>query len=1040
MYLRRLAIVVMSVSMILAAGGRVADAQRPPKTFRALRWRSIGPDRGGRVTAVAGLVNNRMVYFMGATGGGVWKTEDAGITWTNVSDHYFTTSSVGSIAVSESDPSIVYVGMGEACLRSNISHGDGVYKSTDAGKTWRNVGLRDSSQIGKVLIAPKDPNLVYVAAIGHPYGPNDERGVFRSKDGGQTWQRILFVDDKTGAADLAADPHDPQIIYASMWQVRRMPWDIDDVGPGSGIYKTIDGGDHWTKLTDGLPKTDMGKIGLSVSPVNTDRVWATIGDGGIYRSDDAGKTWKLLNNSFEMTSRQYYYGHIFADPQKLDVVYTFSSKTFYKSTDGGVTWGEHIITPHSDYHDLWIDPNDDQRMINGNDGGATITFNGGESWTAEMNQPTGQFYTVRADDSFPYRLYGAQQDDTTVSISSSSVEGPRGGFAAGGAPFDAVGGGESGYVVPDLQDSNIVYAGAFWGLLTRYDSRSGLTRNITVWPDYPGGRTGSEEKYRFQWTFPIAETPADPGALYVGGNAVFKSTDRGQSWKVISPDLTRNDTTRENGGRLEDVYCTVFTIAPSPKDKNVIWAGSDDGLIHVTRDAGKTWTDVTPPAIQPWTRINIIDASSHDVATAYAAVNHYQMDDFRPYIYRTHDFGKTWTLVTNGIPDNTFVRTVRQDPSEPKLLYAGTETGVYVSFDDGDHWQSLQLNLPIVPVTDLTIKHGDLIASTQGRAFWILDDVTPLEQMTADLANAPLHVFQPRAAYRVAPGRGSEGGVILDYYLAQSPSQPVEIEFLDAAGKTIKTFKSSVRGRRAEVRGGRGREQGGAATVTTEPGLNRFVWDMCYRDADGIEGGTFFLGGSLRGPQAIPGRYMVKVSVGDQSQTRTFEIKPDPRVQTTLAAYRKQLDLLLAARDKLSATDDAINRIHAVEQQVDAATKQAAGNASVAASAHDLDAQLDAVLHKLYEPRFTGYDDQTLIYALQLNNRLAAMQGYVGGDYGPTDQDVRVFAELSREVDEQLGKLKQALTEGLPAFNATLKEAGVSPVALSAGTKVGGAN
>jgi photosystem II stability/assembly factor-like uncharacterized protein len=818
-----------------------------------------------------------------------------------------------------------------------------------------------------------------------------------------------------------------------------MPWDIDEVGPGSGIYKTVDGGDHWTKLVGGLPKTDMGKIGLSVSPVNTDRVWATIGgqDGGIYRYDDAGKTWKLLNNNFEMTSRQYYYANIFADPQKLDVVYTFCSKTFYKSSDGGVTWGEHVITPHSDYHGLWIDPHDDQRMINGNDGGATVSFDGGKSWTSEMNQPTGQFYTVRADNNFPYRVYGAQQDDTTVSISSGSAAGGRGGLAAGGAPFDAVGGGESGYVVPDLQDPNIVYAGAYWGLLTRYDSRTGITRNISVWPDYPAGRKGGDQKYRFQWTFPIAETPAEPGALYAGGNVVFKSTDQGQSWKAISPDLTRNDATRKSGGPLEDVYCTVFTIAPSPKDKNVIWAGSDDGLIHVTRDAGQTWTDVTPHAIQPWTRVNIIEASSHDVATAYAAVNRYQMDDFRPYVYRTHNYGKTWTLVTNGIPDDAFVRTVRQDPVQPKLLYAGTESGVYVSFDDGDHWQTLQLNLPIVPVTDLTIKDGDLIASTQGRAFWILDNVTPMEQMTADSTNSPLHLFQPRAAYRAARERGGNAsGVIVDYYLEQSPSQQVTIEFQDSAGKTIKSFNSSAaEDRGAGGRGGR-RAQGGV--VTAEAGLNRFVWDMAYPDAHAIEGRTFLFGGSLRGPEAIPGEYKVKISLGDKSETRTFEIKPDPSSQTTPAAYRKQLDLLLAARDKLSTADDAINQIHDVERQVDAATKQAAGNASVAASAHALDTQLDAVLHKLYEPRFTGFDDQTLIYPLQLNNRIAAMQTYVGGNYGPTDQDVQAFAQISAELHEQLATLKQTLDEDLPALNAKLKEVGVSPVAATTGAKLGG--
>jgi photosystem II stability/assembly factor-like uncharacterized protein len=1011
------------LSLVIFAGEHLLHAQQSPKSYQALRWRSIGPDRGGRVTAVGGVVNDRLVYYMGATGGGVWKTVDAGITWTPISDRYFKTGSVGSIAVAESDPNTIYVGMGEACLRSNISHGDGVYKSTDAGKTWQNVGLRDSSQIGKVYIDPKNPDLVYVAAIGHPYGPNKERGVFRSQDGGRTWKQILFVNENTGAADLAADPHDPRTIYASTWQVRRMPWDIDEVGPGSGIYKTIDAGDTWTQLKDGLPKTDMGKIGLTVSPTDPKRVWATIGgdDGGIYRSDDAGKSWQLLNGSFEMHARQYYYGHIFADPQQVDTVYTFSAKDFYKSTDGGKTWSK-IQTPHGDYHDLWIDPHDSQRMVNGNDGGATITFDGGKSWSSENNQATAQFYTARSDSSFPYRVYGAQQDNTTVSISSEAAVG-RG----GGPAFEEVGGGESGYVVPDFEDPNIVYAGAYWGLLTRFDRRTGIARNITVWPDYPGGRTGADQKYRFQWTFPIAESPADPAALYVGGNVVFKSTDQGQSWKPISPDLTRNDKTRENRGRLEDIYCTVFTIAPSPLAKNTIWAGSDDGLIHLTRDGGKTWNDVTPPAIQPWTRINVIEASSRDAATAYAAANRYQMDDFHPYIYRTHDYGKTWTLVASGIPEDTFVRTVRQDPAHPQLLFAGTETGVYASFDDGDHWQSLQLNLPIVPVTDLTLKDSDLVASTQGRAFWILDNITPLEQLTSGMEASRMHLFTVRPAYLT--GRGGRGGargvagpssVIVDYYLAEAPPQPVTLEFQDAGGKPIKKFTS------AASSGGRGQ-----AAVTAEPGLNRFNWDMRYPDAHGIEGGTFFLGGSLRGPQAIPGQYKLKLTVGDQSETQNFEIKKDPRVATTPAEYQKQLELLLEARDQLSAAHDAINQIQDVQRQVDAAAQKASGNPGVTRGASKLNDELNSVLHKLYEPRFTGFDDQTLIYPLQLNNRLAAMQNYLGGDAGPTEQAQQVLAQLSSELDQQFAKLKHALDVDLPAFNSQLKTASLPAVTVS---------
>lgn len=1041
MNMRRL-MLLLAVACFVLVGWRPAHAQEIQNFEHALRWRSIGPERGGRVTAVAGLVHDRLTYYMGATGGGVWKTVNAGITWTPISDHYFQAGSVGAIAVSDSDPNIVYVGMGEACLRSNISRGDGVYKSTDAGKTWRNVGLRDTSQIGKVLIDPQNPNLVYVAAVGHPYGPNDERGIFRSEDGGATWKKILYVNDKTGAVDLVADPHDPRTIYAATWQVLRRPWDIYPVGPDSGIYKTTDGGDTWTRLTDGLPK-NMGKIGLAVSPLDSQRVWATVGgdDGGIYRSDDGGKTWKLLNGSFQMHSRQYYYAHIFADTQQLDTVYTFSSKSFYKSVDGGTTWGT-IQTPHGDYHDLWIDPHDDQRMINGNDGGATVTFDGGKSWSSENNQATGQFYTVRTDTGFPYRVYGAQQDDTTVSMSSTSVAGGR--FVPGmqsGPEFEEVGGGESGYVVPDLEDPNIIFAGAYWGLLTRFDRQDGISRNITVWPDYPGGRTGTEQKYRFQWTFPLAETPADPGVLYAGGNVVFKSTDQGASWTPISPDLTRNDKTREDGGRLEDVYCTVFTIAPSPIDKHTIWAGSDDGLIHVTRDGGKTWKDVTPPAIQPWTRINVIDASWHDPATAYAAVNRYQMDDFRPYIYATHDYGKTWALITNGVAPDTFVRSVREDPSRSDLLFAATETGVYVSFDRGAQWQSLQLNLPIVPVTDLTVRDGDLIASTQGRAFWILDDITPLEQATAEKPDASTRLFKPRDSYRIARGfRGGSGsglyagGVTVDYYLAQASEQPITLEFETADGQVVKTFRSSGK-RSRPARGldrgpGRGMTRGPVAP-TANPGLNRFVWDMRYPDARGIEGSTFFLGGTLTGPEAAPGEYRVKLTIEGQSLTQSFAIKKDPRVATTQAQYQEQLTLALAARDKLSAADDAINQIHSLEEQIEATSKNTGSNASITEAAASLNDHLDVVLHELYEPRFTGFDDQTLIYALKINNRLAAMQSYLAGDYGPTAQDVEVMNELSGQLSHILSAFAKIRTDEIPAFNAQLKTAGIPPIAAS---------
>ena len=1038
---RKLSLGFFIAVLVIVLPAAEVSGQVNPQLYQALRWRSVGPDRGGRVTAVAGLPGDRLTYYMGATGGGVWKTVNAGVTWTPISDRYFKTGSVGSIAVADSDPNILYVGMGEACLRANISHGDGIYKSTDAGRTWQNIGLRDSSQIGKVLIDSRDPNLVYVAAIGHPYGQNEERGVFRTKDGGQSWQRILFVNNKTGAADIVADPKHPKTMYATTWQVLRTPWDIYEFGPGSGIYKSTDGGDTWVQLKNGLPKTDMGKIGLAVSPLDSNRIWATIGgdDGGIYRSDDAGQSWQLLNGSFEMHSRQYYYGHIFADPKEHDTVYTFVAKDFYKSTDGGKTWGK-IQTPHGDYHDLWIDPNDNQRMVNGNDGGATVTFDGGKSWTSEMNQPTAQFYTVRADNDFPYRIYGAQQDNTTVSVSGQAVSGATGRGGLGGpVDFTEVGGGESGYVVPDPEDPNIIYAGAFWGLLTRYDKRTGSTRNITVWPDMPGGRAGGDMKYRFQWTFPIAISPADPKSIYVGGNVVFKSTDQGQSWKPISPDLTRNDKKHESGGRLEDIYDTVFTIAPSPLEKNTIWAGSDDGLVHLTRDGGASWSDVTPPGVQPWTRINVIEVSSHDAGTAYVAANRYQVDDFHAYLYRTHDYGKTWSLIASGIPSDTFVRTVRQDPVRSDLLFAGTETGVYVSFDDGKQWQSLQQNLPIVPITDLTLKNGDLIASTQGRSFWVLDNVTPLEQLSAEAENSPLHLFSPRPVYRGARGRsfgprGPLDGVAVDYALNQSPSSPVTIEFLDAQGTVIKSFSSAAK----QPSSNRGMGTRGALTrggnenaVRADAGLNRFVWDMRYPDDEGLDGGTFFLGGSLRGPEAAPGHYKVRITAGDRTQTADFEIKKDPRVATTDDDYRKQLAFLLSARDKLSQADDAINKIHHVQQQLTSLFQNAKAESPIIASGHKVDAALNEEVNELYQPQFTGFDDQTLIFPLKLNNRIAALQSYGQGDYPPTDQDLAVLAELSSELDTTLDKLKKTLDVDLPDLNSKLKAAGLPEVRTS---------
>ncbi|MFQ5789529.1 MAG: WD40/YVTN/BNR-like repeat-containing protein, partial [Acidobacteriota bacterium] len=640
--------------------------------YRALAWRSIGPYRGGRATAVAGVANRPLVYYMGASGGGVWKTEDGGLTWQPISDGYFNTGSVGAIAVAPSDPNVIYVGMGEACIRSNFSHGDGVYKSVDGGQSWTHVGLGDSRQIGRIRIHPQNADCVYVAALGSPFGPSEERGVFRSRDGGKSWERILHLDQVTGAVDIDLDPNNPGVLYAGLWQVSRKPWGIFSGGPGSGLYRSRDGGDSWAKLEEGLPHGIKGRIGVSVSPARAGRVWAIIEaeEGGVFRSDDGGQRWLRVNSESKLRERAWYYSHIYADPQDADTVYVLTLLLF-KSIDAGQSF-EPIRTSHSDNHDLWIAPEDPSRMINSNDGGANVSLNGGDTWTKQDNQPTGQFYHVITDDQFPYRVYGAQQDNTTVSIPSRTT-----GFGIGRTDWYPVGGGESGYIAPDPEDPNIVYAGSFYGLLTRYDHHIRLSRNISVWPVTPGGRPASDVKYRFQWTFPIAISPHDPDTLYVGANVLFRSTNEGQSWEPISPDLTRNDKTKQGyvGGPLTgdnssaDYYDTIFTVAESPLQKQLIWVGTDDGLVHVTRDGGRNWQNVTPKDMLEWSRVSLIEASPHDEATAYLAVNRYQLDDLKPYIYRTSDQGKSWQVITEGIPEGAFVRAVRDDPRRRGLLY-----------------------------------------------------------------------------------------------------------------------------------------------------------------------------------------------------------------------------------------------------------------------------------------------------------------------------------------------------------------------------------
>jgi photosystem II stability/assembly factor-like uncharacterized protein len=844
-------------------------AQPDLNSLKELKYRSIGPFRGGRVDAVSGVTSQPNVYYFGATGGGVWKTTDGGSSWLPVSDGQFKTGSVGAIGVSESDPNIIYVGMGEPDIRGNASHGDGVYKSNDAGKTWKHLGLDDTLQIGAVRVHPKNPDIVYVAAMGHLWGPNEQRGVFRTTDGGKTWKQIYTRGVKAGAVDLILDPGNSNVIYAAFWDMHRVPWDLESGGPDSGLFKSTDGGDTWTDLSrnPGLPKGILGRIGVTVSPANSDRVWALVEaeDGGVFRSDDAGKTWSRVNQDRKLRQRAWYYSRIFADPLKPDTVFAVNT-SFYRSDDGGKTFNA-IRAPHGDVHYLWIAPNDSNRMIECNDGGANVSTNGGRTWTSQDQQPTAQFYRVALDNDFPYHAYGAQQDNSTVRIATRSDDG-----SIGVRDWYDVGGGESGWLAPDPKDSEIVYAGSYDGLLTRYDHRTGQLRDITVWPDNPMGSGAEAMKYRFQWTFPIVFSPNDPNTLYCAGDHVFKTTNGGTSWEVISGDLTRNDKSKQgpSGGPITkdntsiEYYDVIFTMAESPVKPGVIWTGSDDGLLYVTKDGGKHWENVTPKGLPEWMQINTIEASPFDPGTAYFAGTKYQLDDFQPYLYKTTDYGKTWTSISRGIPSRAFARVIREDPNHRNLLVAGTETGMYVSFNGGDNWQSFQLNLPVVPITDLAFqkREKELVVATQGRAFWIFDDLPLLYQLAAGLPTEDTKLFQPKETYRslrggfrMPPG-GSQGqnpasGAVIYYSFKEKPKDEVTLEVLDDAGHVIHKFSSKAPTKKPAAEGEEDEDfpprRPDADRVPTEAGLNRFVWDLRYPDATTFPG-LIMWAGNVRVP------------------------------------------------------------------------------------------------------------------------------------------------------------------------------------------------
>lgn len=987
-----------------------------------LKWRNIGPNRGGRSIAAAGSAARPMEYYFGAVGGGLWKTTDGGASWKPTTDKDVDNSAVGGVAVCEANPDIVYFTTGETELRGNIMPGNGVYKSIDAGKSWKNAGLKQVQNFSRVRIDPTNCNNVFVGGFGKYSGASPDRGIYKSTDGGATWRKVLYRNEKTGAVDISIDPKNPKVIYAALWEAWRRPWGMSSGGPGSGLFKSTDGGEHWTELTrnPGMPGGIDGKIGVSVSPVDSNRVYAIIEnkDGGVFVSDDAGATWRKTNDSRDLRQRAFYYTRITADPKVRDRVYV-TNVQFFRSDDGGKTFPKKIKVPHGDNHDLWIAPNDNQRMIESNDGGANVSVNGGETWTKE-DYPTAQIYRVTISNHYPYFACGAQQDNTTICVPSKDWKHMN---VLGGQYGFSVGGGESGYIANDPKNPNIFYAGSYGGELDRFDYSNGQERAINVVPDNPMGYSSIDIGERFQWTYPIVFDPQDKNTLYVASQHVWRTTNGGQSWDKVSPGLTRSDpsTLGPSGGPITldqtgvETYGTVFALTPSRLEKDVIWAGSDDGLVHITRDRGRTWQDVTPKSFPKYLKITTIEDSPSRPGTAFLAGHMFLLDDMRPYLFKTTDYGKHWMPITSGIPADEIVRSVREDSVRPGLLYLGTERGVWVSFDDGLRWQKLQRNLPVTQVADLAVTDHDLVIATHGRSFFVLDNIDVLRQLDAASGNKSLRLFRPAPAVRDV-----DPGVIIDYYLAKTPSK-LTIEILDGSGKVIRSFTGAAEKEKKEGEEAADDEDEpkAAPKPAIKPGLNRYTWDMHYPGFTEFKGMVFWAARN-RGPLAIPGRYTVRLAVDGQIQEQPAEIRLDPRVgNVPMADLSKRFELASQIQAKVSQANDAVLLIRGIRSQIAAMLKQT-GDGGVRGSAGQLEQKLAAIEGRIYQVRIQSRQDP-LNYPIMLNNKLAALAGVVEhGEAAPTAQDYATFADLSQRLDRELAALNQALGADLTALNQKL--------------------
>jgi len=1012
------------------------DPQIEQKYLEGLEYRNIGPFRAGRSVAVAGHEDQPHTYYTGFTGGGVYKTTNGGNSWINISDEYFNTGSVGALVVAPSDPNVVYAGMGETCIRGNMSVGDGIYRSVDGGDTWDHIGLGDSHFIGEIVVHPKNPDILWVAAMGHVFGNNgnSERGVFKSIDGGKNWKKVLYHNDKTGAVDIEVDPTNPRILYATLWEAYRNPWEMSSGGEGSGLYKSTDSGETWENISKrpGLPKGLLGKIGVAVSPLNSDRVWAIIENenGGVFRSDDKGKTWKRINKERELRQRAWYYTHIVAGTENENEVYVLNVG-FYKSTDGGSNF-ERIRTPHGDHHDLWISPSDGNRMVVADDGGGQTTYNGGKSWSSYHTSATAQFYQVITDDQFPYRIYGAQQDNSTVGIKSRTA-----GYGITERDWAPVAGGESGYIAPHPTNPNITFGGSYGGYFNKFNDFTKESDRIDVWPDNPMGAGAEHLKYRFQWTFPIYISPHNSEKLYATSQYVHRSMDEGMSWQTISGDLTRNDKSKQkqSGGPITkddtsvEYYNTIFTFAESPIEPGVLWTGADDGLIHISRDNGETWKNVTPKGM-PEAMASIIDPSAHDGGTAYLAANRYKFGDFSPMLYKTNNYGKSWKKITTGIPEMDFTRVIREDPNKKGLLYAGTETGVYVSFNDGEEWQPLQLNLPAVPITDLSVhkRDKDLIVATQGRSFWILDDLSVLHQLQDDVKKNDYYLFQPETTYlfgnhtNVSPGQtlgeNPEEGVVVFYNINDTTDKEIKLQFAEADGDVIRTFsnKEDLDGEPVEESKDFYEEEGTVQSdvLSFKEGLNSFAWQMRYPGAEDLEGRQILWAGSTRGPKAIPGSYTVSLIVDDEEVTaQSFDITKDPRIDVTQEDFEAQFNLHQTIITKLDTTHKTINRIREIKAELAEIKEDFEDDEEALKKADQMLDLLKDVEGELMQTKAEAFQD-VLNYEIKLNNKLAALASTVGtGNGRPTKQQFEVFEDLSKKVDAQFKRIEPIMTGNL---------------------------